>query len=49
MFKWFINLFEKLKSVFRTDTSKMYEGEKPEELVKKVMNDGWNRLGGSDV
>ncbi len=27
----------------------MYSNEKPEELIKKVMNDGWNRIGGSNV
>ena len=27
----------------------MYSNEKQEELVKKVMNDGWNRLGESNV
>lgn len=27
----------------------MYANENPEELIKKVMNDGWNRLGGTGV
>ena len=47
--KWLKKLVQKIKSLFNDDTENMYANEKPEELVKKVMNDSWNRLGGSDV